>query len=151
MTQEDKELLLKDLSARLPYHVKVKIWLEDGTTEEGPLDLEHNYANVLLDAFYYNYIINIRPYLRSMSSMTEEEKINLYKVTGFYYLSNNELQNDKWYSFKNSIENNKLFFPYPIWLDDSQKVFDWLNAHHFDYRGLIPMGLALEAQEGMYK
>lgn len=71
MTQEDKELLFKDLCARLPYHVKCKIWLEDGTTEEGPLDLEHNYGNVLQDAFYYNKIKDIKPYLRTMSSIAE--------------------------------------------------------------------------------
>lgn len=36
-------------------------------------------------------------------------------------------------------------------VETSQQVIDWLLAHHFDYRGLIPMGLALEATEGMYK
>ena len=50
MTQEDKELIFKELCARLPYHVKCKIWLKDGTTEEGLLDLEHNYGNVLQDS-----------------------------------------------------------------------------------------------------
>ena len=79
MTQKDKELLLKDLSARLPYHVKVKVWLEDGTTEEGVLDLEHNYADVLQDAFYYNKIKSIKPYLRPLSSMTDEEYDELSK------------------------------------------------------------------------
>ena len=71
MEKKDKELLLKDLCARLPYHVKCKIWLKDGTTEEGPLDLEHNYGNVLQDAFYYNKIKDIKPYLRTMSSIAE--------------------------------------------------------------------------------
>ena len=56
MEQENKKLLIQDLCARLPHHVKVKVWLEDGTTEEGFLDLEHNYADVLRDAFYYNKI-----------------------------------------------------------------------------------------------
>ena len=74
MTQEDRELLFRDLCARLPSHVKCKIWLKDGTTEEGLLDLQHNYDNVLQDAFYYNKIKDIKPYLRPMSSMTEEEK-----------------------------------------------------------------------------
>lgn len=45
MTQEEKDLLFKDISARLPYHVRVKVWLKDGTTEEGVLDLQHNYDN----------------------------------------------------------------------------------------------------------
>ena len=47
MTQEDKELILKDLCARIPYHQRVRVWLKDGTTEEGTLDLEHNYGDVL--------------------------------------------------------------------------------------------------------
>ena len=78
MTQEEKQLLFKDLSTRLPYHVKVKVWLKDGTTEEGVLDLQHNYADVLQDAFYYSKIKGIKPYLRPMSSMTEEER-NKYR------------------------------------------------------------------------
>ena len=117
---KEKQLLLKDLCARLPYHVKVKVWLKDGTTEEGPLDLEHNYANVLLDTFYYNKIKNIKPYLRPMSSMTEEEKDEYYKT----------------YDWNYGIQGTP---------------FDWLNKHHFDYRGFIPKGLALEAPKDMYK
>ena len=128
MTQEEKSLLLQDLCARLPYHVRLKVWLKDGTTEEGILDLEHNYGDVLRDAFYYNKILDIKPYLRPMSSMTEEE--------------NNEFQQldtecDKMPTFEYvSIEH--------------YRIFNWLNAHHFDYRGLIEKGLALVALEGMY-
>jgi len=126
MSQEDKELLLKDLSARLSYHVKCKIWLKDGTTEEGLLDLKHNYADVLLNAFYYNNIKDIKPYLRPMSSMTEEE-LKEFSVLGVGI-----------HLFKGP-------------LIPSYDTLDWLNAHHFDYRGLIEKGLALEAPEGMYK
>ena len=91
MTREDKELLFKDLSARLPYHVRCKIWLKDGTTEEGILDLKHNYADVLQDAFYYNKI-EIKPYLRPLSSMTKDERIelsnceNTIQRADFFYL-----------------------------------------------------------------
>ena len=60
MTQEDKNLLLKDLCARIPYHVRVKVYVKDGTTEEGPLDLEHNYCDILQDAFYLNKIKDIK-------------------------------------------------------------------------------------------
>lgn len=121
MKKEDKELLFKDLSARLPYHVRVKVWLKDGITEEGVLDLEHNYADVLLDAFYYNKIKDIKPYLRPMTSMTleEEREYNLTKTLSIV--------------------------DYP-----TLESFDWLLAHHFDFRGLIEKGLALEAPEGMY-
>lgn len=115
---KDKELLLIDLSARLPYHVRCKIWLKDGTTEEGPLDLEHNYGNVLQDAFYYNKIKDIKPYLRPMSSMTEEER-NEYKHLVAFSGSPNGAAN----------------------------FVDWLNAHHFDYRWLIEKGLAIAVTE----
>lgn len=115
---KDKELLLIDLSARLPYHVRCKIWLKDGTTEEGPLDLEHNYGNVLQDAFYYNKIKDIKPYLRPMSSMTDEER-NEYKHLVAFSGSPNGAAN----------------------------FVDWLNAHHFDYRGLIEKGLAIAVTE----
>jgi len=130
MTQEEKELLFQDLSTRLPYHVKVKVWLKDGTYEEGKLDLEHNYGDVLQDAFYYNNIIGIKPYLRPMSSMTEDERneyFNIIKNTiDFYNCPKSE---------------DICFLIIPI---------DWLNAHHFDYRGLIEKGLALEAPKEMY-
>ena len=121
MKQEDKELLLKDLCARLPYHIRLKVWLKDGTTEEGVLDLEHNYGDVLRDAFYYNEIIDIKPFLRPMSSMTEEE----------------------WELYNNEATPENVLVPLAT-------EIDWLNAHHFDYRGLIEKGLALEAPEGMY-
>lgn len=122
--KENKELLFKDLSARIPYHVRVKVWLKDGTTEEGPLDLQHNYADVLLSAFYYNKIVDIKPYLRPMSSMTEIEKMEF-----------NELQRyNVFYSTKGHYTE-----------------VDWLNKHHFDYRGLIEKGLAIEAPKDMYK
>lgn len=122
---QNKELVFKDLSARLPHHVRVKIWLKDGTSEEGFLDLEHNYGDVLRDAFFYHdKIKDIKPYLRSLSSMTEEER-------------------------KESLEF--------AWEDDYgrlasydeniSKYIDWLNAHHFDYRGLIEKGLAIEVTE----
>ena len=120
---EERELLFKDLSARLPYHVRVKVWLKDGTTEEGALDLEHNYGDVLRDAFYYKEIVDIKPYLRPLSSMTEEEKKE----------------------YKTLLSERRLYGSLGI------KIIDWLNAHHFDYRGLIEKGLALEAPDGMYK
>ena len=121
MKQEEKSLLLKDLCARLPHHVMCKVWLKDGTTEEGPLDLQHNYGDVLRDAFYYNKIKDIKPYLRPMSSMTDEEKNEHFGRTMTIDI-----------------------------VQTSKEVIDWLNAHHFDYRGLIEKGLALEAPEGMY-
>lgn len=124
MKEQEKQLLLKDLCARLPYHVRVKVWLEDGDTEEGPLDLQHNYGDVLLDAFYYKKIKKIKPYLRPLSSMTEEEWEDFY--------------------------HNRIPFD-GHGLGSEAADIDWLNEHHFDFRGFIPMGIALKAPEGMYE
>lgn len=131
MTQEEKQILMKDLSARLPHHVRCKVWLKDGTTEEGFLDLEHNYGDVLQDAFYYNKIKDIKPYLRPMSSMTEEERNE--------YLSVKMQETER-------VALAEVYCPEAI-----AEIMDWLDEHHFDYRGLIEKGLALEAPEGMYK
>ena len=135
---KQKDLLFVDLSARLPYHVRCKIWLKDGTTEEGFLDLEHNYADVLLDAFYYNKIKEIKPYLRSMSSMTEEEKREYVSFIG----------GQQPFDFDFSAYPTEYKFVYE-W--DVVNYINWLNSHHFDYRGLIKRGLAIEAPEGMYE
>lgn len=120
MTQEDKKLLLQDLCARLPYNVKVKHLLDTYPSDLLCIDAEKNVVYVNHYGREEKYKIEcIRPYLRSMSSMTEEEEkqfqdVNLYEL------------------------------PYMV------EGLDWLNAHHFDYRGLINDGLALEAPEGMY-
>ena len=127
MTQEEKDLLFKDLSARLPYHVRCKVWLKYGVTEEGPLDLEHNYGDVLRDAFFYHEIKDIKPYLRPMSSMTEEEIIEF-----------NNIPSTKNYTI---IEND---LPWDV---AHYKQIDWLNKKMFDYRGLIEKGLAIEVTE----
>ena len=123
MTQEEKEILFKDLSARLPYHTRVKVWLKDGTTEEGALDLEHNYGDVLRDAFYYNKIVEIKPYLFPLSSMTDEQYDQLY--------IDSRVKND-------SIDILDA-------LANDMDAIDWLNENHFDYRGLIEKGLAIDA------
>ena len=129
MTQEQKELLLKDLCARLPYGVKVKCASEI-------LTLNVNWLKV----FQY-HLDEIKPYLRSMSSMTEEEKSDLEAY------SKQEL--DKYaddvlnHADKDTVRSSHIALIY--------KDIDWYNKKHFDYRGLIPMGLALEAPEDMYK
>ena len=112
MTQEDKQLLMKDLCARLPYGVKCRLSVKGANvsiTEK--LDLGG------LEHFMFG-TMDVLPYLRPMSSMTEEEET--------YY--------------------NTVYFTLNFY-----KKEDWLNAHHFDYRGLIEKGLALEAPEGMYE
>ena len=117
MTQEDKELLLKDLCARLPYGVKIELtwWVMD----------EGTYINATLEPDHIEQLLNnedriteIKPYLFPLSSMTEEQKKEYQYITERWMY-------DSSYSISDSI--------------------DWLNKNHFDYRGLIPMGLAIDA------
>ena len=130
MTQEDKELLLKDLCARLPYkpivHAK---WSYRETNRE----LKHKEADRKLDINDMYAIWDIKPYLQPMSSMTEEESREYRMFIDYSY-------NDF------TSESTPC-----VYVDKINDYLDWLNAHHFDYRGLIEKGLALEAPEGMYE
>lgn len=84
-----------------------------------------------------------KPCLRSMSSMTENEFQNLKRYSGLIYY---QLELQEFYDNSKCLEFYLSEIPsYVVIL-----VFDWLNAYHFDYRGLIPMGLALEAPERIY-
>ena len=114
MTQEEEKLLLKDLCARLPHYTMVL--MDDGGVE--PL------VSVNVNTGICNGLKGLpKPYLRPMSSMTEEERK----------------------------EYNKVMFQSERYEDDYAADVDWLIENHFDYRGLIPMGLAIEAPEGMYE
>ena len=117
MTQENKQLLLVDLSARLPYKVKVCLYEKETCILLG-IDGYEVYLDVDSDSFR---IESIKPYLRPMSSMTEEEKKEYYNLCEIC------VGYDGKYS--------------------QIKVFDWLNARHFDYRDLIEKDLALEVTE----
>ena len=131
MEQEDKQLLLKDLCARSPYGV-----MADYVGE----CIKVKYVNPHLGMIYISYfgitkweaVEVIKPYLRSMSSMTEEEKKEAKENGCIIY-------------HDTSPKNRGLM------VIASPKGIDWLNAHHFDYRNLIEQGLAIEAPEGMYK
>lgn len=132
MTQEEKQLLMKDLSTRLPYGVNglitVHRTVNENSTFNGVIDgkIYDRFAN-LQDSWYDN-IPSIKPYLRPLSSMTAEERMEYDKLI-----------------VKCIYDTEAYFF------DNYNRLNDWLNEHHFDYRGLIEKGLALEAPEGMYK
>lgn len=123
MILEEKELLLKDLSTRLPYEVKIKILGLDCIENLDSIGKFKNRNELSINGGYY--VEMIRPYLRPMSSMTEEERKEFNEYT-FEVVS---------------------FFGQAI---EAGQLTDWLSAHHFDYRGLIEKGLALEAKEEMY-
>ena len=142
MTQEDKDLLMQDLCSRLPYNVIVSLDSNRGVLEAAyPRDyavcvdeLEHKiHYDYGASVNYGRFDIeesNVRPYLRRMSSITEDEaKFMLY-----------ELVNDR-DSTKPEAEECAL---HALW---NAQLNEWLNAHHFDYRGLIDKGLAIEVTE----
>lgn len=151
MTQEEKELLLKDLCVRLPYRVKGRVYAECSNGEydmngdmiffDSPFDVTLDDINISTEEIHViaigkedtiafiedqqtwgsPYTINeFKPYLRPMSSMTDEEKIDY-----------------------------QAFFNYDG-VEYPDEYIDWLNKNMFDYRGLIEKGLAIEAPEGMY-
>ena len=140
MKEEDKELLLKELCARLPYGVKV---LDDmGRT------YRLNIGNVyLIDLLYGNieYVeAPFKPYLRPMSSMTDEEFEELKEYSGLKY---DQLDLA---SYQNGTYKCLDFYLSEVPSYVVILVFEWLNKHHFDYRQLIEKGLAIEAPEGIY-
>ena len=129
MTQEDKELLMKDLCARLPYSVQVYVE-RDKYAQATLLGVDTKQFSITFGGSNWSSTSNIeghhieqykqliKPYLRPMSSMTKEEEIEWYEdVTTTL---------------------------------DCDKQIDFYNKYHFDYRGLIEKGLALEAPENMY-
>lgn len=128
MVKEDKKLLLKDLCARLPYGVIVNTPKGDGHLCSINQTIFGNEYGVNIKATERDYFnddeCDIKPYLRSMSSMSEREE-------------------EDW-GWMNPIPDGA----YPIC--ERLEMFYWLNAHHFDYRGLIEKGLALEAPKDMY-
>jgi len=128
MTQKEKQLLLKDLCARLPYGVKgLSLGSRVDTISTFVPDASP-WVKTTTGLFCYLGSGQFKPYLRPMSSMTDEEE----KIFNDYLDFQAEYASD-------------------ADLDNKTDMYDWLNAHYFDYRGLIEKGLALKAPEGMYK
>lgn len=130
MTQEEKNMLLKDLCGRIPYGVKVHFGSEPWTLT-GLFKSEHAGVMVILlprfpAANAYPNTSNlplekVKPYLRPLSSMTDEEK----------------------YQYENTQWEYQADYCAPEYFDGLES-YDWLNAHFFDFRGLIEKGLAIE-------
>lgn len=141
MTQEDIKLLLIDLSAKLPYGVICQVddgaaGLNDGKLIE--IDISKELARFDADYYWDAYIDDVKPYLRPMSSMNEDEFSEYFNIK-----YNKVTYKDKWKRIDVGKFHNVGIIPIEDYLD-------WLNSHHFDYHGLIEKGLALEAPEGMY-
>ena len=128
MTEQEKQILIKVLCVGLPYETKVEVCIKDKNIK-------------CIDCVKYNTIgtyiglldeekFSVKPYLRPLTSMTEEER--------------NEYLNIKMQEAER-VALAEIYRPEAI-----SEIMDWLDSHHLDYRGLIPMGLALPAPEGMY-
>ena len=142
MTQEDKELLLKDLCARLLYGVIVKYRSQEG---EGDVQLWGGNITYVLQ-LGHGWWKECKPYLRPISSMTDEEMDQLFDILRIDKDGNDE----DWIKINDDL-GIKFFFPTGKWVENVAEAYDYLNSIHIDYRGLIAKGLALEAPEGMYK
>ena len=119
MKKEDKALLLKDLCTRLPYNVICQVEFKENGKYNSKVML---LSGIFTDEAYFTtkggsiYSNEYKPYLFPLSSMTEEEKL-MYE--GLMIGTDN--------------------------ISYMLDVIDWLNSHHFDYRGLIERGLAIDA------
>ena len=132
MKQEEKELLIKDLCGRLPYGVKCNVG-DDKPYTLSRIEIDDKNGH-LLDFIETKdelnmqvYLSEVKPFLFPLSSMTEEQRKEL-KELYFDYISD-EIFND-------------IEFVYHY---DCMHLIDWFNKNHFDYRGLIPMGLSNDA------
>lgn len=170
MTQEEKQLLLKDLCARLPYNVKVAIDFKSylDLLPDDDIDSEYPYKknlNTILRCsnksiydisqephILYSYICSerfgmlrgyendeygvpvelIKPYLRPLSNMTDEERLELSR-----------LSDDKFKFYLYTRKPEIICYEKYNYLG-GLKILDWLNAHHFDFHNLIKRGLAID-------
>ena len=141
MTQEDKELLFKDLCARLISGVKVRYSSYKEFITCTLQSINPVYDNVYLwsekACFSPVSISKIKPYLFPMSSMTEEEFTKLKEYSGLIY---DQLDLA---SFQNGTYKILDFYLSGVPSGTVIRVFDWLNKYHFDYRDLIQIGLAI--------
>ena len=136
MEESDKKLLAAELCARLPYGIKVKLGKHTWVVESVSYEKEGIYVWIEGGNFP---IHAAKPYLRPLSSMTDDEEKEIQSI-------------------------NHCFCKYGKWIDagvfsaedcgctvyEMAEIMDYLNSRHFDYRGLIEKGLALEAPEGVY-
>lgn len=141
MGQEDKELLIKEIGARLPYGVKVWTRFKD---KKVPLNIFSINTRGWIGFWEtesqldYLYVTDCRLYLRPMLSMTDEELAEYEKADDLDTLDSSETLRENMKA-ERRVRISK-------WYHGT----DWLNAHHFDYRGLIEKGLAIEASKDIY-
>ena len=138
MTQEEKDWVLHDICARLPYGVKIKYkYYPDNIFARFATGLRFADNKIALSSKFNKegewYSIEeageilIKPYLRPMSSMTEEEQKEFVQ----FHCTN----------------IHPIIIADDLTVENQSKMFDWLLKKHFDFRGLIPAGAAIEVTE----
>ena len=144
MTQEEKQLLLMDLCTRLPYGFTLYRESDDCI-----ITIEPNDISTFAHFFEYSEGEIFKPYLRPLSSMTKDEREEIQ-----VFICDEWFVEDSGFATKVDKEGYIEFLANydcsGIEPEFCGEYIDWLNAHHFDYRGLIPKGLALEALKDMY-
>ena len=135
MNREEKYLVIDDISGRIPHGVVFKTDWGNKTLK----GIQYDNANTLLyfgvcnftNKVIETYVSEVKPYLLPMTSMTEEKR---------KYIS------DRWGINENfNFEIDPNWGDYYIEAEDAAGFIDWLNRNHYDYRGLIPKKLALDA------
>lgn len=152
MKQEEKELLLKDLCARLPYDVKIALknseaYHHNNVAKKGDITIDKlkgfdgSYFSIYhdnpLDWDWYVSDIdveNIKPYLFPLSSMTKEDIYQIKDILGEDF----EINKDGIIDLIHNRRTSLLYF-------ELDALFSYFDKNHFDYRGLIPIGLAIDA------
>lgn len=151
MTEQEKELLTKDLCARLPYYNGFTVEWKGDTYNIigvgfGRVTLIKPFMSVTAGS---PLVEEVRPYLRPMSDISDDEveeirsrlnELNIGRVIDGHNFE--KCCNILWFTrmFPNECVNHGMM----------SLVVDWLDAHNFDHRGLIDKGLAIKAPDGMY-
>ncbi len=138
MEQTNKELLLKDLCARLPYGVKINETIQGDFAVIG-LTTERVFTTYETEGSHNDFPIEcIKPYLFPLSSITKEQYEEFIIISG-------------WDGNIENIRRGKFSCIGDIGLDYIYDTIDWYNKNHFDYKGLIEKGLAIDATgKGIY-
>ena len=143
MTQEEKDLLLKDLCARLNTNLVCSIYRTDDQGIGYRNEILYGYCNIDgWDEFYFgedcgisiDYVSKIKPYLFPLSSITREQIFEVQEILG-----KNEIEiEDGFLSIIDSSRNTITYL-------EILALLNWFYKNHFDINGLIPMGLAINA------
>lgn len=139
MIRENKEILIKDLCARLPYNVICQVEFKENGKYNSKVML---LSGIFTDEAYFTtkggsiYSNEYKPYLFPLSSMTREQLFDVQEILG-----KNEIEiEDGFFHIINSDRNTISYL-------EILAVLEWFYKNHFDIYGLIPMGLAIDATE----